>query len=193
MMSYEHEEEKPSWVASVFLLGLILVCLGVEAKAADIEDVSPEERVLPLGPGSLVEVSDDLDFSLSREKRYCDGQDVGFFRSLMSTDCCVIRVHSLKVSNSSQIVLKRGLRAIVETSETANYALIDSRFPTSVSCGDKVPTVTSLEKALGNRMRVHRVHAGVALEKASIDTTVVSTARSSETTFDESPFKIDEI
>ncbi|MBX3019991.1 MAG: hypothetical protein KF767_19050 [Bdellovibrionaceae bacterium] len=153
-MKLAAERKTPSLLGMFFLFAILSLLLGVESRA---ETKLTEAIRLPLGPGSVIEFMDDFDFGLSREKRFCDGQDTGFFRSLMSQDCCTIRINPLEAPLTQQIVIGRGLRSVKDVSARQNFAVIDGKYEVIMNCGEKSPSAELLKRALGTRVQIHEM------------------------------------
>jgi hypothetical protein len=152
------ENRSSSPFGAVLLFTMIGLLLSVESQAAEKKDLS-SRITQTLGVGSVIEIMDDLDFGLSREKRFCEGQDAGFFRSLMSNDCCTVRINPLDAPLTQQIVLGRGLRSIKDVSEAQTFAVIDGKYEVILNCGDQAPTAELLKKSLGTRVQIHEMRA----------------------------------
>lgn len=165
--SGEFEQKKsPSLLGVVLLLSILGLFLGVESHAAEKPKDLAVQITQTLGPGSVIEIMDDLDFGLSREKRFCEGQDAGFFRSLMSNDCCTVRINPLEAPLTQQIVLGRGLRSIKDVSEAQTFAVIDGKYEVIMNCGDRAPTAELLKKSLGTRIQIHEMKSIVKVVDA---------------------------
>lgn len=175
------EQNKTPSVLGIFLLfALVGLFLSVESRAETTGQDLAQKIRQPLGPGSLIEFMDDFDFGLSREKRFCDGQDAGFFRNIMSTDCCTIRIHPLDAPFNQHIVIGRGLRQVKDVSANRNFALIDGKYEVLVNCGERAPSAELLKRSLGTRIQIHEMKTLTAekFESADADagTTSVSAA-----------------
>lgn len=155
-MILQNEKKSPSLFGMLFLFVMLGLFLSVESRAADKADLAQSIRQ-PLGPGSVIEFMDDFDFGLSREKRFCDGQDTGFFRSLMSSDCCTIRINPLEAPLTQQIVIGRGLRSVKDVSVSQNFATLDGKYEVIMNCGEKSPSAELLKRALGTRVQIHEM------------------------------------
>lgn len=152
--------KESSWKGLVLLFLIVGLFLGVESQAAITtgKDVGISSQTT-MGPGSIIEFMDDFDFGLSREKRFCDGQDSGFFRSLLSTNCCTVRINPLDAPLTLQLVIAKGLRKIKDVSQVQKFALIDGKYEIIMNCGDQAPTSELLQKSMGNRIQIHSVKA----------------------------------
>lgn len=177
MMKF-HEKRPPSLAGMLFLFVMLGLFLSVESRAAGKEDLAARIQQ-PLGPGSVIEFMDDFDFGLSREKRFCDGQDTGFFRSLMSADCCTIRINPLEAPLTQQIVIGRGLRQVKDVSGARNFAVIDGKYEVIMNCGELAPSAERLKRALGTRVQIHEMKT-LSADEAAADTEVTKSAGAGE-------------
>lgn len=146
------EKRKAPAGSLLFLFFVVGIFLGVESRAET--ELPLADRTL--GSGSVIEIMDEIDFGLSREKRYCEGQDTGFFRSLMSNDCCTVRINPLEAPLTAQIVLGKGIRQVREVSEGQRFAVIQGKYEIVLNCGENAPTSRMLQKSMGSRILVHQ-------------------------------------
>lgn len=120
-----------------------------------------------LAPGSLIEIRDDLDFGLAREKRFCDGQEVGFLRSLMSDHCCTLRVNPLSLPELKQVVINKGLLRVTELDAglpvESQAIKVAANLDIFVRCGGKLPTDEALKKAMGTLILIQEIKAAPRL------------------------------
>ncbi len=121
---------------------------------ADPELSDAQDPYMLLGKGSTLEQTRDIYFGLSREKKYCDGKEVGFFGYLMSSVCCTIRINSLDVSDEVQLALTARTRRIKYIDGKLKYAAITSDKLTTIACGSSAPSKYLLETAFGDLIRV---------------------------------------
>lgn len=148
------------------LFAVVALILSVESKASGFERKVEVDRKASMATGSLIELMDDMDFGLSREKRYCGGQDAGFFRSLISDECCTMRINALDAPLNAQLIIKRGLRSVKVLDESGRYSVIEGKYEIVLNCGNSAPSASLLETAMGSRIKVHEVRTSPILQQA---------------------------
>lgn len=164
-MGFRFEKREESNVGLVLLFLVVALFLGFESQAAEMSEAQMALRGQVLSAGSLIEITDDIDFGLSREKRFCTGQDAGFFRNLMTQDCCTLRINALEAPLTSHLVIKKGPRRIKSLDEEQRFSALEGRYELILNCGPQAPSAAKLEAALGSRVRVHEIQVAPALPK----------------------------
>lgn len=134
-------------------LNIIVVLFSISVHADQQRDD------IVLGAGTELVQTQELDFGFTREKRFCDGKESGWLKSLVSSSCCTIRINSLNISDNKELVLSAKKRSIKYSDYVYGmYIAISAGSLTTISCshGNHIK-LSDIESSFGDLFTVQNI------------------------------------